>query len=355
MPVIEDKDSVVTPLRAIIEQTFAIRNGRQGHVLFQLGMFANVIDLGQNRGVAVSADGVGTKLLIAQIMQKFDTIGIDCIAMNVNDVLCMGAEPLAVIIYVIVERPITKDIANEIGVGIYKGAELADVTIPQIKLEVSPEIVHGADKGTGFEIEGKCVGMVAVSKIITGDRITPGDVVIGLSSGGLHSNGYTTARTVFFDCAKWKLSRYIAEFGRSLGEELLEPTRIYVKPVLAMLEANIDIKFMAHITGGGLINLRRCVAEVGFIIEHWPEIPAVFRLIQELGGLPDTQMFHDFNMGIGFCVVVAPEAVDQVRLIAGEHGIENFILGQAVSDPERKIVFPPRCLISRGTEFVPTP
>lgn len=345
---IVQKDPVVSLITAMIQATFANRAGKIGEVVLPLGMFANVIDAGRGRGIAIGIDGVGTKLKVAQAMGKYDTIGIDCVAMNVNDVLCVGAEPLTMIIYIASEL-VDPSTFEHVGVGLHRGAVLANVSISFFKASHQPEIIDDID------LVGTCVGAVPLSRVIDGSGIIPGDIVVGLASSGLHSNGYSLTREIFFNTVKWKLRRYVPEFRRYLGEELLEPTRIYVKPVLSMFEAGISPKFMAHITGGGLLNLRRCVAEVGFVIEQWPDVTSVFHLIQKLGKLPDSQMFHTFNMGIGFCVVVAAQEVEQLQLIAKQHGIDTFLLGHAVADPERKITIPSRRLVSHGTEFISAP
>jgi len=257
------------------------------------GHYANVVRLDERTGIALSTDGVGTKLVLAEHLGRWDTVGIDCVAMNVNDVVCVGAEPLAMVDYLAVDRA-DPEVAAAIGVGLARGAELAGIEIVGGELAQLGELIKGLD------LAGACFGVVPLDSLVTGSSIEPGDPVIGLPSSGLHSNGYTLARSVLEDIP------YDDErLGRPLGQVLLEPTEIYVKPIMELLRSDVDVRGLAHITSGGLRNLLRLEAEVAYEIDDPLPVPPIFDLIQELGEVGDEEMHEVFNMGCGFCVVVA--------------------------------------------------
>ena len=257
------------------------------------GHYANVVRLDDRTGIALSTDGVGTKLVLAEQLGRWDTVGIDCVAMNVNDVVCVGAEPLAMVDYLAVDRA-DPDVARAIGVGLARGAELAGIEIVGGELAQLGELINGLD------LAGACFGVVGLDSLVTGASIEPGDPVIGLPSSGLHSNGYTLARSVLAD-----IPLEDDRLGRPLGDVLLEPTEIYVKPAVELLRSEIEVRGLAHITSGGLKNLLRLEAEVGYEIDEPLHVPPIFELIQELGEVSDEEMHEVFNMGCGFCVVVA--------------------------------------------------
>ena len=283
------------------------------------GHYANVVRLDDRLGIALSTDGVGTKLVVAEQLGRWDTVGIDCVAMNVNDVVCVGAEPLAMVDYLAVDRA-DAEIAEAIGKGLARGAEQAGIEIVGGELAQLGEIIKGLD------LAGACFGVVELGSLVTGASIEPGDPVIGLPSSGLHSNGYTLARSALaeipFDDAR---------LGRPLGELLLEPTEIYVKPIVELLRSEADVRGLAHITSGGLGNLLRLEAEVGYEIDDPLPVPPIFELIQELGGVGDEEMHEVFNMGCGFCVVVAEKDEKPAikRLQAHYAGAKR--IGRAVS------------------------
>jgi phosphoribosylformylglycinamidine cyclo-ligase len=269
------------------------------------GHYANVVRLDERTGIALGTDGVGTKLLLADELGRWDTVGIDCVAMNVNDVICVGAEPMAMVDYLAVDRA-DPEVAGAIGVGLARGAELAGIEIVGGELAQLGEIVNGLD------LAGACFGVVGLDELITGATIEPGDAVIGLPSSGLHSNGYTLARSVLDG-----ITLDDERLGRPLGEVLLEPTEIYVKPVVELLRSDLDVRGLAHITSGGLGNLLRLEAEVAYEIDDPLPAPPVFSLIQELGEVGDEEMHEVFNMGCGFCVIVPagdePAALKMLR------------------------------------------
>jgi phosphoribosylformylglycinamidine cyclo-ligase len=259
------------------------------------GHYANVIRLDESTGIALSTDGVGTKLLVAEQLGRWDTVGIDCVAMNVNDVVCVGAEPLAMVDYLAVDRA-DPEVAEAIGVGLARGAELAGIEIVGGELAQLGELINGLD------LAGACFGVVSLDSLVTGTAIEAGDAVIGLPSSGLHSNGYTLARRALAE-----IPLDDERLGRPLGDVLLEPTAIYVKPVVELLRSEVDVRGLAHITSGGLDNLLRLEAEVGYEIDDPLPVPPVFTLIQELADIDDAEIHQVFNMGCGFCVVVASD------------------------------------------------
>jgi len=345
----EKQDQAMPLLAQWVERSFALRPAL-GRVALPLGYFANVIDMGNGMGLAVSTDGVGTKIIIAQMLDKYDTVGIDCVAMNVNDVLSVGAEPLALLDYIAVEDPHPR-LLEEISHGLYLGAEMAGVTIPGGEIAQVAEMIHGVRRGWAFDLVGTCVGQVALDRVLTGQDIQEGDVVVGLLSSGIHSNGLTLARRVFFDQHGWPAERYCPDLGRTVGEELLEPTRIYVREVLALLAAGLRLKALAHITSTGFLNLTRVSSPAGFVLDALPEPQPIFRLIQRLGKVSDEEMFFTYNMGIGFCVVAAPGDAAPALRILSEHGLESQVIGYAVKDEKREIRIPARRLVGRDDAF----
>lgn len=318
--------------------------------VLDFGYFASVLDLGNGTGLALSTDGVGTKLLVAQMLDKYDTVGIDCVAMNVNDVLCVGAEPLCMLDYIAVQEA-DPDLLEQIGKGLHEGARRANISIPGGEIAQVRELIKGERDGRGFDLAGACVGLVPMDRIILGQAIREGDAVIGIRSSGIHSNGLTLAREVFFKKAGFRPEQRVAEFGRSVGEELLEPTRIYVRPVLDLLRSGLDIKAMAHITSDGFLNLARVQARVGYRLEYLPEPQPVFRLLQKIGGVSDEEMFCVYNMGTGFCLVLAAADADRALEALGRLGLEAFRLGHAVADPARKVHLLPKGLVGEGSHF----
>lgn len=334
----------------LARESFSLRTG-VGRPVLDLGAYANVLDIGGNIGIAVSTDGVGTKLLIAQAMERYDTVGIDCVAMNVNDVLAVGAEPLALLDYIAVEA-MDDRLLEQLAKGLYEGAKQANCSIPGGELAQVKELLHSS-RGRGFDLIGTAVGIVPLDKIIVGQHIEAGDVVYGLPSSGLHSNGYTLARRVLLEQARLKLHERIPELGRTLGEELLEPTRIYVQPVVEMLRLNLRIKALLHITGDGLLNLPRVQANMGFILDNLPPPPPIFALIERCGQLSPADMYRVFNMGIGYVLVAAAADGSDLESVARRHGLQLYRLGVAVADETKTVALPQHGLVSRGDAFAP--
>jgi phosphoribosylformylglycinamidine cyclo-ligase len=275
--------------------------GRPSRQVDLSGHYAAVIRLDDRNGIALSTDGVGTKLLVAEQLGRFDTVGIDCIAMNVNDIICVGAEPIAMLDYLAVERA-DPDQCEQIGIGLARGAELAGIEIP------GGELAQIGDLVKGFDIAGACFGTVRLDSIVDGSAVAPGDTVIGLPSSGIHSNGYTLARSALDGIAMDD-----ERLDQPLGDILIEPTEIYVKAVTELLASPVEVHGLAHITSGGLENLLRLKADVAYeITDPLPPQP-VFDLIAERGEVPEDEMYEVFNMGCGFCCVV-PAADEQPAL-----------------------------------------
>ena len=315
--------------------------GRPSRSVLASGHYAAVLEVAPNLGIAVGTDGVGSKLIVAEQTGRYDTVGIDCIAMNVNDVICVGAEPLAVLDYLAVERT-DPDTFAAIARGLKEGAEQAGVEIPGGEVAVLPELIRGHPSPTGFDLTAACFGTVALDAIVTGAACAPGDALIGLPSSGIHSNGYSLARGALLDGRKGlSLEATPAQLGgASVADALLEPTVIYVRAVLELLRSGADVRGLAHITGGGLLNLLRLHADIGFEISDPLPAPPVFGLIRELGDVAEPEMWEVFNMGCGFAVVV-PEADEAaaVELLARHHPGTRRI-GTITGEPDR-ITVPP--------------
>ncbi|MEK6278410.1 MAG: phosphoribosylformylglycinamidine cyclo-ligase [Actinomycetota bacterium] len=322
-----DQGAADSAVAALVEALGAAR-GLPSRQVPLPGHYASVIRLDERTGIALSTDGVGTKLLVAEQLGRYDTIGIDCVAMNVNDVICVGAEPLAMLDYIAIERA-DVEICRQIGAGLARGAELAAIEIPGGELAQLGELV------SGFDIAGACFGTVALDAIVDGSSVEPGDPVIGLPSSGLHSNGYTLARA-----ALEGIPLDDERLGRPLGDLLLEPTEIYVRAVLDLLGSDAEVRGLAHITSGGLWNLLRLGAEVGWEIDDPLPVPPVFGLIGDRAAIADDEMHEVFNMGCGFCCVVAAgdeaAALDTLR----SHYPEAKQIGRATAG-RREVVRQP--------------
>ena len=305
----------------LLSDTFISRKRKFGEVLTEIGHYAGIIDIGGNKALALHVDGVGTKVLIAQTINKYDTIGIDCVAMCVNDIICMGAEPVSLVDYLAIEEPNDRMI-TEIVKGLIAGAEQSNVAIVGGETAVMKDVIVGKDK-KGFDLAVMCVGVVDKDKIITGEKIKVGDAIIGLESSGIHSNGLTLARKVL------SVEYY---------EELLKPTKIYVKPVLEIIK-KCNVHGLANITGGAFSKLMRIgeKANVGFLLDNMPELPEIFKSIQKEANIPDKEMYRTFNCGIGFCVIVPENETVKVVKICKEHGIKAKKIGKVVKENDVKI------------------
>ena len=280
-----------------------------------------------------STDGVGTKLKIAFMTGKHDTIGIDLVAMCVNDIIVLGAEPLFLLDY-LASSKIVPRVLHDVLDGIVEGCRQAGCALIGGETPEMPGFYHEGE----YDIAGFVVGVVEKDKIIDGKTIKPGDVVIGLSSSGVHSNGFSLVRKVFFDKAKMKVTQKLTKYALSttLGEELIKPTKIYVEPILKVLSKHKTkkiIKGMAHITGGGLIeNIPRILPDgcaVTLERSTW-DVPKIFKIIQEIGNIDDQEMFHVFNMGIGMALIVSESNVKTVLKAFEKAGEPGTVIGKVV-------------------------
>jgi len=309
----------------------AVRSTFRPEVLSELGGFGGLFALDTHKykePVLVSgADGVGTKLKIAFMADKHDTIGQDAVAMCVNDILVQGAEPLFFLDYLAMGRLEPAKVAEIVG-GVAVGCRLAGCALLGGETAEMPGFYPDGE----YDLAGFAVGVVERQKLVNGSGSQAGDSLIGLPASGLHSNGFSLARKIFFESARWSLDSYIAELGKTLGEELLTPTKIYVRSVLNLL-AKITVRGMAHITGGGLPeNVPRCLPPgLGVSLERqaWT-VPPVFALLQRLGDVSQDEMFRTFNMGIGFVLVIAKDDTDRAMTILGEMGETPLLLGEVV-------------------------
>jgi len=293
-------------------------------IITESGHFAALVKLG-DKGIAMSTDGVGSKILIAKMMNKYDTVGIDCIAMVVNDLLCVGAEPIALVDYLAVEKP-DPEIASQIADGLARGAELSNIAIIGGETASLPEIVKD------FDLAGTGIGFVDLDKVIAGDEIAEGDELIGIASSGIHSNGLSLARKALFEKGKISILDPVPGSGNTVGEELLKPTEIYVKPIMEVLKQDLNLKGLVHITGGGFNNLKRLNKNVGFEIDNLPDPQPIFKLIYQQD-VELEEMYTVFNMGIGFVIIVSPQYSDKVIEVLSNY-CNAYKIGKVNSNKE---------------------
>lgn len=298
------------------------------------GLYAPQIK-GMEEPILVSGtDGVGTKLKLAFLMDKHDTIGQDCVAMCVNDVICTGASPMFFLDYMALGKNIPEKVATIVE-GVAEGCKKANCSLVGGETAEMP----GFYPEDEYDLAGFCVGIVDKKKIIDNKTIEIGDKVIGLASSGVHSNGFSLVRKVF-DVNKENLKEYVEELGKTVGEALLEPTRIYVKPILKLIE-EVKVKGISHITGGGFYeNMPRMLREgVALKIDkNSYKVPPLFKLIQERGNIPERDMYNTFNMGIGMCVIVPENEVEKAINLLKEAGEEAYLIGEVVPGNKEIII-----------------
>ncbi len=291
------------------------------------GHYAGIVEIPGGTLLATHTDGVGTKVMIAQMMRKYDTVGIDCVAMNVNDIICTGAVPISFVDYIAANRNDQK-IFNQIVCGLVKGATLAQVPIVGGETAILPDLISG--KSFSFDLAGMVVGILNKKEMILGNKIRTGDVIIGINSSGLHSNGYSLARKALL--SRYSIREKIKGIG-VLGDALLAPTEIYVKPVLeAIKESNIH--GLAHITGGAFTKLLR-LKKTGFVLDNLPDTPPIFQAIEDQGVERD-EMYKTFNMGIGFCIIAPKEEAEKIMKIFKKYKFSSRQIGNI---SERKGVY----------------
>jgi phosphoribosylformylglycinamidine cyclo-ligase len=320
---------------ALVEVLRAIDPGRSRLSIDLPGHYASVLRIAPNLGIALGTDSVGSKVIVAEQAGRFDTIGIDCVAMNVNDLICVGAEPLAMLDYLAVEQADIR-VLSEIATGLRAGAEAAGIEIPGGELCQIPEVLRGHPSPYGFDLVGSAFGTVELDRIVDGTACVPGDVLIGLPASGVHSNGLTLARRALLDDGGLGLGATPPELdGSTLADALLEPTVIYVRAVMALLRSELGVHGLAHITGGGLLNLLRIGSGVGYRIDSPLPVPGVFKLIARLGQVTSAQMWEVFNMGCGFVAMVAAADSPAAVSLLAEHHPGTAVIGEVTADDGR--------------------
>ncbi len=313
----------------LIKETFKFRKGEFGGVLGEYGHYASLIDVG-NICLALHADGVGTKVLVAQMMNKYDTVGIDLVAMNANDLICIGAEPICLLDYLAVEK-IDDQIVSEIMKGVVAGAKEANMAVIGGETAIIPDIIKGSVKEKGFDLAGVSLGFVQKEEVINGEKIEVDDIIFGLESNGIHSNGLTLARKTYFEKEKCKVTDEFCDTGHSIGDELLRPTKIYVKVVLDIIK-NVEVHGLAHITGGAFSKLMRLsFKEIGFELTSLPKPPMIFQDIQRITNISNVEAYRTFNMGIGFCIVTSKDNLEIMQKICDKHKIEGKLIGNIIN------------------------
>ncbi|MDR2866909.1 MAG: phosphoribosylformylglycinamidine cyclo-ligase [Methanomassiliicoccaceae archaeon] len=296
-----DIDRKSSAIESLVKELRFKRKGR-GQVKKLKGAYAGLIDFGDVY-LTLCTDGVGTKLLVAEELGIWDTVGIDCIAMNVNDAICVGAEPMAFVDYIAIDRP-DDNITNAIGRGLERGARMSNMDI------VGGEIAILSDMVNGVDVSGTCLGFVPKDKVITGQTVKKGDLVVSLKASGIHSNGLTLARKVF-ESAGVDMTDRISGLKKSVGMELLTPTAIYVRQVLSILDRH-NVNGMMNITGGGLRNLLRMRKGYRCVIDDPVRPLPIFRVMQELGEIDTKEMYNTFNMGMGYSIIAPPDDAEAI-------------------------------------------
>ena len=300
---------------------------RKVKTLSGFGHYAGIVEIPGGKLLATHTDGVGTKVIIAQMMKKYDTVGIDCVAMNVNDIVCTGAVPISFVDYIAANRN-DPEIFKQIVSGLVKGAKKSQMPIVGGETAILPDLIAG--KKFAFDLAGMVVGILNKQDMILGDMITPGDIIIGVRSSGLHSNGYSLARKVLL--SKYSLKDKVKGLGM-LGDVLLEPTEIYVQPVLEAIR-ECHINGLAHITGGSFTKLLR-LKKTGYLLDNLPEPPPIFQIIEDQD-VEKEEMYKTFNMGVGFCLIAPEEEEEMIDEIFKRHGIHSRQIGQII---EKKGVY----------------
>ena len=283
--------------------------------------------------LVMGTDGVGTKQRIAQIMDKHDTVGIDCVAMCVNDIVCCGAKPIAFLDYIAIGKNVPEKVATLVS-GVAEGCVQAGCALIGGETAEHPGTMAPED----YDLAGFAVGIVDKKKIIDQNKMQPGDVILALPSSGIHSNGYSLVRKVF-DVESADLNKYFDELGMTLGEALLVPTVIYVKPVLAAIDA-AEVHGVSHITGGGFYeNIPRCIPDglCAVVDKAAIKVPAIFHLLQREGNIPERDMYNTYNMGVGMAVIVSAATADAAMAALQAQGVDAYVIGE-VAAGEEKIV-----------------
>ena len=301
----------------LIESTYNLQ--KMVKMTHGFGHYAGIVEIPGGKLLATHTDGVGTKVIISNMLKRYDTIGIDCIAMNVNDIICIGATPISFVDYIAANKNDQK-IFKQIVSGLVKGAKKAAVPIVGGETAIMPDLISG--KGFGFDLAGMVVGLLSKKEMVLGSKIKPNDVIIGIQSSGLHSNGYSLARKALL--AKYSVKDDIKGVG-NLGNALLRPTEIYVKPVLEALK-KCKINGLAHITGGSFTKLLR-LKQIGYHLDSMPKTPALMQLIEDTG-VKNEEMYRTFNMGIGFCIILPENQMKNIHKIFKKYKMKSYEIGR---------------------------
>lgn len=304
----------------MIESTHKLQ--KMAKITHGFGHYAGIVEIPGGKLLATHTDGVGTKVVIANLMKKYNTVGIDCVAMNVNDIICIGATPVSFVDYIAANKN-DQVIFKKIVEGLVKGAKKSAVPIVGGETAIMPDVIAG--KGFSFDLAGMVVGLVSKKDIVLGNKISPGDVIIGAKSSGIHSNGYSLARKALL--SKYSVKDKVKGVG-VIGDALLMPTEIYVKPVLEIIQ-KCKVNGLAHITGGAFTKLMR-LKKIGYEIDSLPKIPPIMGLIEEQG-VKSEEMYKTFNMGVGFCIISPKDQATRIKAIFKKHKITTQEIGQITS------------------------
>ena len=317
--------------------TFHTRKNRIGEVLTPIGHYAGLVKVSDSLAMASHSDGLGTKVLVAQRAQQYDTVGIDCVAMNVNDLICLGAEPTTLIDYIALEEH-RIDLLEPLIDGLARGAEEAQVAVTGGETAIMGKVIQGDRPGYGFDLAACVCGFVDPAAIIDGHEIQPQDRVYGIPSSGFHSNGYTLLRHIIFEQEGLTVASQFPGTNQTVAEVLLEPTRIYVSFIAKLLDEHIPIHGLAHITGGAFTKLSRLTgAKLGFHLDSFPEPASIFRTIQDLAHLSEEELFSTFNCGIGMVIVIPPESETQLKKLRTQLPFPLVEIGHVTSSPKIQI------------------
>ena len=327
------------------------------------GYFATLMHLPPGPPLALTTDGVGTKILLAREAGRWEPVGVDCVANNVNDLICVGAVPLALLDYIATDR-IDEAVLDDIAQGLFLGSELAGIAIPGGEIaQIGAMLADSAGGGPMLDLVGTAIGALpraegptaadnGYRKPLDGSAVRPGDVIIGLPSSGLHSNGYSLARHALFTKGGMALSAPLPGSRRKLADALLQPTRVYVQAAEALWAAGITPHGMAHISGGGLLNIARLAADVSYELDAVPTAPEIFGMIAERGQVGADTMYSTFNMGIGFCVVVAESDLQPALDALKKAGEDAVRIGHVTAKPGKSVSIPSENLTGAGDTFI---
>jgi len=295
---------------------------RKAKITHGFGHYAGIVEIPGGKLLATHTDGVGTKVIIANMMKKYNTIGIDCVAMNVNDIICIGATPISFVDYIAANKNDATIFKKIVG-GLVTGAKKSAMPIVGGETAIMPDVIEG--EGFAFDLAGMVVGLLEKKDMILGNKIKSGDIIIGANSSGIHSNGYSLARKAIL--TKYSVKDKVKGVG-TIGEELLKPTEIYTKPVLEMIQ-KCEINGLAHITGGAFTKLLR-LKTIGYEIDSLPKMPPIMRLVEEQGVKPE-EMYKTFNMGVGFCVIASKDQAARIKSTFKKYKISSQEIGRIVS------------------------